>query len=249
MSGKVSSFYGNGKISIDGYSVGTTLTWLGNDGFYVDAQGQLSLYDSDLKSSIAGDMVNGNEGWGRGLSIEAGKKFGLGGGWSITPQAQLVYSAVRFDSFQDRFAAAVALQDGDSLIGRLGLSPQYSSVQAGAGGPTRMTVYGLADLYYQFEKARWSALPTSRLPMPTNGFGAASESAGPMVGPATNMRCSESSSRERVWRNSATATTSAARSASAPSFKSRLPRRSLAASGAHSTGTLNRSDESVVISA
>src|SRR5690606_37080939 len=40
ISADVSSFYGNGSISTDGYGVGGTLTWYDKSGFYIDAQGQ-----------------------------------------------------------------------------------------------------------------------------------------------------------------------------------------------------------------
>ena len=47
-SSDVSSIFGDGSIDATGYGFGGTLTWYGNNGFYVDAQAQATWYDSDL---------------------------------------------------------------------------------------------------------------------------------------------------------------------------------------------------------
>ncbi len=148
LSGNINSVYGNGDVDTNGYGGGATLTWYGNDGFYADAQGQVTWYDSDLKSSLAGTMTNGNRGFGYALSLEAGKRFATSGPWSITPQAQLVYSSVDFDSFDDRFGARVSPGDGDSLIGRLGVALDREESWQRANGQTgRAKFYGIANLY------------------------------------------------------------------------------------------------------
>jgi fibronectin-binding autotransporter adhesin len=148
LSGNIHSFYGNGDVDTNGYGGGATLTWYGNDGFYADAQGQLTWYDSDLKSDLAGTMANGNSGFGYALSLEAGKRFATSGPWSITPQAQVIYSSVDFDSFDDRFGARVSSGDGDSLIGRLGVAlDREESWQRADGQAARAKFYGVANLY------------------------------------------------------------------------------------------------------
>jgi fibronectin-binding autotransporter adhesin len=72
----------------------------------------VSWYDSDLGSDVLGDLASGNDGTGYALSL--------------TPQAQLVYSSVDFDSFtqtyEGRDIAAIALLNNDSLRGRFGMS-------------------------------------------------------------------------------------------------------------------------------
>ncbi|WP_409566758.1 autotransporter domain-containing protein [Rhizobium leguminosarum] len=55
--------------------------------------------------------------------MDTGQKIDLTGQWSLTPQAQLAYSSVRFDSFTDALGGGVSLDDGDSLTGRLGARP------------------------------------------------------------------------------------------------------------------------------
>ncbi|UXN58545.1 autotransporter outer membrane beta-barrel domain-containing protein (plasmid) [Phyllobacterium zundukense] len=83
----VSSLFGNGSIDTDGYGFGGTLTWLAQNGFYVDGQMQLNWYDSDITSDTLGQsLINGNDGFGYALSRETGKRIVVDENWSITPQ-------------------------------------------------------------------------------------------------------------------------------------------------------------------
>ncbi|WP_261323428.1 autotransporter outer membrane beta-barrel domain-containing protein [Rhizobium leguminosarum] len=151
-SADISSRFGKGDIDTTGYGFDGTLTWYGKSGFYVDAQAAVTWYDSDLKSStLQTSLANGNDGFGYGLSIEAGQKIALTSQWSLTPQAQLAYSSVRFDSFTDAFGADVSFDDGDSLTSRLGISADFDSDWKDASGKTsHSTLYGIANLYYDF---------------------------------------------------------------------------------------------------
>lgn len=149
---KTKSRFGDGEISTDGYGLGGTLTWYGNEGFYVDAQAHATWYDSDLSSTLANrGLTDGNDGFGYALSIESGKRFAINPEWSVTPQGQLVYSSVDFDDFTDSFGAPVSLDKGDSLQGRLGLTLDHeTSWQNGNGMTNRSHVYGIANMYYEF---------------------------------------------------------------------------------------------------
>jgi outer membrane autotransporter protein len=151
-SADVSSRFGKGKIDTTGYGFDGTLTWYGNSGFYVDTQAAVTWYDSNLNSStLQSTLTDGNDGFGYGLSVEAGQKIALTRQWSLTPQAQLAYSSVRFDRFTDAYGAAVSLDDADSLTGRLGISADYDSDWKDAtGGISRSKFYGIANLYYDF---------------------------------------------------------------------------------------------------
>jgi fibronectin-binding autotransporter adhesin len=148
----ISSFFGRGKIETSGSGFGGTLSWYGQGGFYADAQAQTSWFDSDLSSTTAGRrLADGKGGFGYALGLELGQRIALGEAWSLTPQAQLIYGRVNADSFVDAFGARVALQDGDSLRGRLGLSTDYRrSWRDGAGQLVGVALYGLADLSYEF---------------------------------------------------------------------------------------------------
>lgn len=152
VSADISSVYGTGTIDTDGYGFGGTLTWYGQNGFYADGQAQATWFDSDLKSDTAArTMADGNNGFGYAVSLEAGQRIALNQHWTLTPQAQLSYSAVDFDSFTDPFRARISLDSGDSLKGRLGLAANYQNAWADKSGKmTRTNVYGIANLYYEF---------------------------------------------------------------------------------------------------
>ena len=151
-SADVWSVFGDGTIDTEGYGLGATLTWYGNSGTYVDGQVQANWFDSDLSSVTAErGMTDSNKGFGYALGMEAGKRFAVAPGWTLTPQAQLIYSSVDFNSFNDTFGARVSLKDGDSLNGRLGLSADYrESWQAANGLVSSANVYGIVNLYYEF---------------------------------------------------------------------------------------------------
>ncbi|MBA9034902.1 autotransporter family protein [Rhizobium leguminosarum] len=151
-SADISSRFGNGDIDTTGYGFEGTLTWYGNSGFYVDTQAGVTWYSSDLKSStLRTTLADGNDDFGYGFSVEAGQKIALTSQWSLTPQAQLAYSSVRFDSFTDQYGADVSLDDGDSLTGRLGISADYDGDWKDASGKiNRVKLYGIANLYHDF---------------------------------------------------------------------------------------------------
>jgi outer membrane autotransporter protein len=146
----VSSGSGDGGIATDGFGFGGTLTWVRDDDLYVDGQAQLMWFDSDLRSDVIDeDLVAGNDGFGYALGVEVGKRVPLKPAWTVTPQAQLIYSSVDFDSFTDPFGAEVGGEEGASMPVRLGLSLDQESGWKGEGGDGRRThFYGIANLYY-----------------------------------------------------------------------------------------------------
>lgn len=148
-----SSDFVSGDISTDGYGLGGTLTWYGENGFYADGLAQATWYDSDLTTSAEGAsaLATGSHAFGYALSLESGQKLAIDDHWSVTPQGQLVYSSVDADSFIDGFGSGVRFDRGESLQGRLGLNLDYaSSWQNAKGTIDRASLYGIANLYYEF---------------------------------------------------------------------------------------------------
>jgi outer membrane autotransporter protein len=147
----VSSSFGNGGIRTRGGGIGGTATWYGNDGFYVDGQARVSFYNTSLSSVLIGTTASDSNALGYAFGAESGKRFALGGGWSLVPQAQLAYSAVNFDTFTDRFGALVSLDRAGSLLGRAGMSLDHQRIwRDGSGKLVRSDVYGIADMHYEF---------------------------------------------------------------------------------------------------
>jgi fibronectin-binding autotransporter adhesin len=164
----IASAFGNGRIRVEGSGVGGTLTWFGDNGFYVDGQAQSMFYRSDLSSVLAGSMTHGNEGVGYAFSAETGKRLFVGNGWSLTPQAQLSYSKAEFDRFTDRFGAPVSLRDGDSLLGRAGLALNHQKTWNDGAGIVRSDIYGIGNLRYEF-------LDGTRVDVAGTGFASAQD--------------------------------------------------------------------------
>ena len=136
-----------GKISSEGYGIGVNATWLGANGFYADGIGQFTLYQSNLSNKVGGD----NRGYSTALSLEIGRRFDLGSGWSVVPQVQLAWTYANFDSFADTLGNKVSLGDGNSLKGRAGVRVEkLDSWKDADGNIRRMQVYGIANLTNEF---------------------------------------------------------------------------------------------------
>jgi outer membrane autotransporter protein len=142
-SADIASSSGNGSISTDTQGVGLTATWYGDSGFYADAQLQYSDFESDLSSSVLGTLATDINGSGRLASIEIGQEVTLPSGLSLTPQAQLTWSDVSFDSFTGPSGEIVSPASNDSLQLRLGLAAERSW-DLGSGESARL--YGIGNV-------------------------------------------------------------------------------------------------------
>lgn len=146
---RVSSRFGNGEIKANGYGGGASLTWYGDDGLYVDGQGKLSWYKSDIDSeTMQRSVADGTKGFGYALSVETGKRFAVSQYWSLTPQAQLSWSSLKMDNFTDTFNATSSFGRQNDLIARFGLTADYvNSWQGDDGFTRRSSFYAGANLY------------------------------------------------------------------------------------------------------
>lgn len=151
-SADVSSYFGHGSINTSGYGLGASLTWYGHSGIYVDGQLQTMWFDSDIQSDTVGQgLKSGNNGRGYTSSIESGKRYSLSDELSLTPQIQLTYSRVNFDTFNDPFDSKVSLESGDNLLGRIGVSLNKEIITTTKHGvSSQSNVYGNVDLYNEF---------------------------------------------------------------------------------------------------
>nr|WP_325048271.1 autotransporter outer membrane beta-barrel domain-containing protein [Achromobacter spanius] len=148
---RASSPFGNGSIGTTSYGLATTLTWYGKDGAYVDAQAQANLFDSDLRSRLAGKLEDGQKAQGYVFSVEGGKAFALDDGFALVPQAQLSYVTARFGSFDDTFGARIDNNRTSSLMGRIGLALDYKqSWQDARGRQQQSTYYGIVNVKHEF---------------------------------------------------------------------------------------------------
>ena len=150
-SSKISTSNEDGRTHTKGWGLGGTLTWQGNNGFYVDGQAQAMWYENTFRSSTASKkLAEGKHGFGYAFSAETGRRIALNDRWSLTPQAQLMWSSVSFGRFRDVWDTRVSLRNGDSLTGRLGIAADYRhSGQDARGRPASTNVYVIANLYQE----------------------------------------------------------------------------------------------------
>ena len=95
-------------------------------------------------------LAEGKHGFGYAFSAETGRRIALNDRWSLTPQAQLMWSSVSFGRFRDVWDTRVSLRNGDSLTGRLGIAADYRhSGQDARGRPASTNVYVIANLYQE----------------------------------------------------------------------------------------------------
>ncbi|UXM95381.1 autotransporter outer membrane beta-barrel domain-containing protein [Bartonella sp. HY329] len=148
---KIDANVGDGKIKTDGYGFGANLTWIGENGFYVDGLAKMNWYNSDLDSNILQGLRSDNDGTGYALSIEAGRRFGLDNGWIITPQAQLSWSSVDFDDFTGPYNVRVSLDKAESLTARIGLGFERETIiKQQDGSQNKSNIYAIANIYQDF---------------------------------------------------------------------------------------------------
>lgn len=152
----IDSIHGSGDITTSGYGLGATLTWYNHNGFYTDAQAWHNWYKSDIDSSTITtdlDQVKGNHAKGYALSLEVGRIFDLNQHWSLTPQAQIAYSRVNFDSFTDlQNSMIINEKDYIGLEGRLGLALNYEKSQLDSSGKIkRNKLYILGNIHQEFK--------------------------------------------------------------------------------------------------
>ncbi|MBD2796311.1 autotransporter outer membrane beta-barrel domain-containing protein, partial [Xenorhabdus sp. 18] len=122
----VGSVHGEGNIRANGYTLGTTSTWHGNNQFYLDGLAQVTYFGNDLNSKTASRHLGDNKSaLGYALSLEAGRQFDVSPEWSLTPQAQLAFSTVKMNDFHDTFGTKIRFDQSESMKLRLGTTIDY----------------------------------------------------------------------------------------------------------------------------
>jgi outer membrane autotransporter protein len=140
-----------GSLDSSGWGVGGGVTWYSPGGAYADAQVTFNWLDTDLNSDTLGDLSSGGiDGTVWAISVEGGYRHQMSPNYYIVPQAQLIYADADFDDFTDPFGGDVSIDDGDSLLGRLGVAVEYQDAPEGDGDLSRLQAYGLANVYYEF---------------------------------------------------------------------------------------------------
>src|SRR5690606_20179024 len=142
------SFFGAGRIDINGYALGTSLTWFADNGLYLDTQAQALWTRSDLTSTnLNRSLATDVKGKGYALSIEAGHIYAINNEWSLIPNGQLTWSQSQLDNFIDPFNATISVDRMQTLIARAGARIQHEQSWLDSEGyMNRGKMYGSAHL-------------------------------------------------------------------------------------------------------
>lgn len=133
-----------GSLNLDGYSFGGYLTHVGAGGWYVDAVVMGTWFGGDA-STDRGIGID-PDGDALTLSLEGGVPIAISQGWTLEPQAQLVWQDISFDD-QDDTLSAVRFDTDDGLFGRIGARLQ-GTFQTASG---EFKPYLKANLWHSFD--------------------------------------------------------------------------------------------------
>jgi outer membrane autotransporter protein len=133
-----------GRLDLDAYSFGGYFTHVGAGGWYVDAVVMGTWFGGDA-STDRGIGID-PDGDALTLSLEAGAPIVVAEGWTLEPQAQLVWQDISFDD-QDDTLSTVRFDADDGLTGRIGARLQ-GTFQTASG---EFKPYLKANLWHAFE--------------------------------------------------------------------------------------------------
>ncbi|WP_411969725.1 autotransporter outer membrane beta-barrel domain-containing protein [Mesorhizobium sp. BR1-1-4] len=132
-----------GGIDVSGASVGGYWTRIGQGGWYLDGVLMATFFGGDATSSRNVGIDIG--GTGVTASLEGGYPIALAQGWTLEPQAQLIWQHLSLDDAKDRFSS-VSFDSEGSVTGRIGARLQGESVVNGIA----LQPYLKANIWHDF---------------------------------------------------------------------------------------------------
>lgn len=113
-----------GSLDLTEDSIAAYWTHTSPDGWYVDVVAKYGWLNGTATSrrGIDGDL----DGTSFAASAETGVPFAIGDGWTIEPQAQLIWQNIDFDDSSDRFSSIIH-ERHEALTGRLGARLERST--------------------------------------------------------------------------------------------------------------------------
>lgn len=132
-----------GKLDINGTSVGGYWTRIGQGGWYLDSVLMATFFGGNATSSR--DIGIDVGGTGVTASLEGGYPIALAQGWTLEPQAQLVWQHLSLDDTNDRFSS-VSFGTDSSVTGRLGARLQGETTINGMA----LQPYLKANIWHDF---------------------------------------------------------------------------------------------------
>ncbi|HDS1139948.1 TPA: autotransporter outer membrane beta-barrel domain-containing protein [Stenotrophomonas maltophilia] len=144
-------------------TLGGYWTSFGAHDAYVDVVTQATWYRAKARS----DHGNGldTDGFGIAASVEGGRPFQLDNGWSLTPQAQVIYQRLSFDDASDA-VSSVDFSRTDSLTARLGGRASRTVALAGGQAPRLLTHWAGANVWHEFRADSRNRFQSADGPVP-----------------------------------------------------------------------------------
>ena len=113
-----------GSLDLNEDSIAGYWTHLSPDGWYVDVVAKYGWLDGSSESNRGiGADLDGNS---IAASVETGVPYVIADGWTIEPQAQLIWQRIDFDDSSDPFSE-ISYEAFDAVTGRLGARLEHST--------------------------------------------------------------------------------------------------------------------------
>ena len=118
--GDIRGFSGgtSSSVNFDAYALGGYWTHRDNSGWYTDLVLQEAFYQDINASTTGGDGLS-THGNSLTVSAETGYRIGLGNGWAVIPQGQLIYQRTSIAGTSDA-VSLISYGATDEVYGRLG---------------------------------------------------------------------------------------------------------------------------------
>ena len=142
---------GTASLNAEGFGIASSLTWFGNDGFYVDGIAALDFVSIDATSQGGGELLNDHDDVVYSASAEIGKRIELEGGTTLIPQAQLSWGKMRNGSLTDNLGNVVSFADREALTLRIGLTVEQDVAFTAVGAGK---LYGFGNVLHDLEGSR-----------------------------------------------------------------------------------------------
>lgn len=115
----------SGSIDIGGFGIGTTATWFGEDGLYVDIFSQMTEVETDYASKNHGHLKAGSGGRVWATGIEFGKRYEMDEIVTLIPQGGFSWGKVDGDAFGTSNQNDVNAENGAESVVRVGIAAEF----------------------------------------------------------------------------------------------------------------------------
>jgi outer membrane autotransporter protein len=135
----------SGKLRLTGDSLGLYWTYIGRNRWYLDTVAMYTRFRGNAESQLGvGADTSGNS---VAVSFESGMPFAINDGWSLEPQAQLIWQHIDFEDTGDLYSS-IEYDRVSAFTGRLGLRLENNALVHGRPWQTFIST----DMWRNFSK-------------------------------------------------------------------------------------------------